>query len=199
MTRKELAELIGVSRNTLNTWEKEKPELIKIINMGLHAEEIIKETNYLNKKLKEIRKKTNSGKLVLPKNKIDEEELIDYWNPKDFDEDRVEEICKFLASKTTEELKEPILEAMIDMDIRGGTYERIKKQKTKRIIFEEFGKFLRELKHEIKENITNGIGKYIVMEFNKRNHFDFSEKDVEIHDHIVTLYDMYNVKYKIEK
>ncbi|WP_294967061.1 helix-turn-helix domain-containing protein, partial [Sulfurimonas sp.] len=35
MTRTELAKLLNVSRPTLNSWEKEKPDLVRLINQGL--------------------------------------------------------------------------------------------------------------------------------------------------------------------
>jgi DNA-binding XRE family transcriptional regulator len=38
MTKQELADLIGVSRPTLNTWEKEKTELVRLINLGLQTD-----------------------------------------------------------------------------------------------------------------------------------------------------------------
>ena len=198
MTRKELAKKINVSVDTLGNWEKNKTELIKLINLGLHADQIIKESNQFNQKLKDIRKKANSGKLQLPKNEIDSMEILDYWNPRDFDEDRVMEICRLLASTSVEKLKESIIEAMIDKDIWGGTFDYIKNQTTKKDIFSEFGKFLREMKTEINDGEYFGTGRYIVMEFNNKLNFNFSEKDIEIHDHIIIMYDIYNSRYKIE-
>jgi len=65
MTRQELADLIGVSRNTLNTWEKDKPELVRLINLGLQTDVQIKETRKLLEKLEEIEKKASSGKFEL--------------------------------------------------------------------------------------------------------------------------------------
>lgn len=65
MTKTELAELLNVSRPTLNSWEKEKPELIKLINMGLALEEQIEETRKYLEKLENIKKKAESGKLQL--------------------------------------------------------------------------------------------------------------------------------------
>jgi DNA-binding XRE family transcriptional regulator len=65
MTRQELADLIGVSRNTLNTWEKEKPELVRLINLGLQTEKQINETRKLLEKLEEIEKRASSGKFEL--------------------------------------------------------------------------------------------------------------------------------------
>ena len=64
MTRKELAELIGISRNTLNTWEKENPELIKLINLGLHAK---KRINTLEEDLKFLKEIESYSKLQIPK------------------------------------------------------------------------------------------------------------------------------------
>jgi len=65
MTRQELADLIGVSRNTLNTWEKDKPELVRLINLGLQTDVQINETRRLLEKLEEIEKKASSGKFEL--------------------------------------------------------------------------------------------------------------------------------------
>jgi len=65
MTRQQLADLIGVSRNTLNTWEKEKPELVRLINLGLQTDKQIEATRELLKRLEEIEEKANSGKFQL--------------------------------------------------------------------------------------------------------------------------------------
>ncbi len=65
MTRQELADMIGVSRNTLNRWEKEKPELVRLINLGLQTDVQISETRRLLEKLEEIEKKASSGKFEL--------------------------------------------------------------------------------------------------------------------------------------
>ena len=65
MTRQELADLIGVSRNTLNTWEKEKPELVRLINLGLQTDRQIEETRKLLEKLEEIEQRASSGKFQL--------------------------------------------------------------------------------------------------------------------------------------
>jgi len=65
MTRQELADLIGVSRNTLNTWEKDKPELVRLINLGLQTDVQIDETRKLLEKLEEIEAKAGSGKFEL--------------------------------------------------------------------------------------------------------------------------------------
>lgn len=37
MTRQELAKMLGTTRQNLSKWEKERLELIKLINLGLHA------------------------------------------------------------------------------------------------------------------------------------------------------------------
>lgn len=50
MTKKELAERIGVDPKTLKNWETTKPELIKLINLGLATEQHFKETEeYIDK------------------------------------------------------------------------------------------------------------------------------------------------------
>ena len=65
VTRQELADLIGVSRNTLNAWEKDKPELVRLINLGLQTDVQIHETRKLLEKLEEIENKASSGKFEL--------------------------------------------------------------------------------------------------------------------------------------
>lgn len=65
MTKQELADLLGVSRPTLNTWEKEKPELVKLINQGLFLDEHIRMTEQYLKDLKELKKEVNQNKFKL--------------------------------------------------------------------------------------------------------------------------------------
>lgn len=65
MTKQELADLIGVARQTLNQWEKEKPELVRLINLGLQTDKSIEETEKLLQKLKKIENKASSGKFEL--------------------------------------------------------------------------------------------------------------------------------------
>jgi DNA-binding XRE family transcriptional regulator len=65
MNRQELAKLLNVSRVTLNNWEKEKPELIRLINQGLAIDEQIEEIEKNLKKLKDIKDKSGNGKLKL--------------------------------------------------------------------------------------------------------------------------------------
>lgn len=49
ISKKELAERINVDPKTITNWETTKPELIKLIYLGLSVEEHIKETeNYIN-------------------------------------------------------------------------------------------------------------------------------------------------------
>jgi hypothetical protein len=49
MTKKELAERINVDPKTLKNWETTKPELLKLIYLGLATEEHIQETeSYLH-------------------------------------------------------------------------------------------------------------------------------------------------------
>ena len=69
MNRQELAELLNISRGTLNNWEKEKPELIRLINKGLALDEQIKETEIYLKKLEAIKEKAESKKINTIKDK----------------------------------------------------------------------------------------------------------------------------------
>jgi len=63
LTKQELAELLGTTRPTLNKWEKERPELIRLINQGLALDETIEEAEKHLDRLKEIKSKSNQGKL----------------------------------------------------------------------------------------------------------------------------------------
>lgn len=65
MTRKELAEKLEVDPNTLRNWEKNKPELIKLINAGLMLEKQIQEIEKNLNELKKIQEISNSGKLII--------------------------------------------------------------------------------------------------------------------------------------
>lgn len=65
MTRTQLAKLLNVTTHTLKNWEKDKPELVRLINLGLQTDSTIEETKKLLEKLEEIEKKANSGKFEL--------------------------------------------------------------------------------------------------------------------------------------
>ena len=65
MNKQSLAKMLNVSRNTLNNWEKEKPELVRLLNQGLALDEQIEEAKRNLQKLEEIKEKANSGKFQL--------------------------------------------------------------------------------------------------------------------------------------
>lgn len=66
MTKEELAEEMGISLKTLYNWEKEKPGLVKLINLGLTVEDQISEAERHLEKLKAIKESaTNSNKFKL--------------------------------------------------------------------------------------------------------------------------------------
>ena len=65
MNRKELAELLQVDVKTLRNWEENKPELVRLINMGLQTDIQITEMKRLLEKLEEIEDKASSGKFEL--------------------------------------------------------------------------------------------------------------------------------------
>jgi len=65
MNRQELAELLKVNRNTLTNWEKNKPELVRLINQGLALDKQIDEVERHLEKLKEIKLKANTKKIRL--------------------------------------------------------------------------------------------------------------------------------------
>ena len=65
MTREELAKMFGVSVKTLYNWEKEKPDLVRVINQGLLLDEIIKESKQHVENLNLLQKKSSNGKFYL--------------------------------------------------------------------------------------------------------------------------------------
>ena len=65
MTKNELAKILNVSRNTLNNWEKDKPDLVRLINQGLALDDQIEETRKHLEKLLEIKEKAGNGKFNL--------------------------------------------------------------------------------------------------------------------------------------
>ena len=65
MTREELAKIINKSPRTLTNWEKENPELVRLINQGLALDQTIEEMEKHLEKLKTIQEKANSGKFQL--------------------------------------------------------------------------------------------------------------------------------------
>ncbi|MCX6077036.1 MAG: hypothetical protein NTW78_09170 [Campylobacterales bacterium] len=65
MKREELAELLNVSRNTLANWEKEKPDLVRLINQGMALDESIEATEKHLENLKAIKNNASSGKFKL--------------------------------------------------------------------------------------------------------------------------------------
>lgn len=64
MNRQELAKLLNVSRNTLTNWEKEKPELVRLINQGLALDEQIEETKKYLEKLETIKQRALISKKI---------------------------------------------------------------------------------------------------------------------------------------
>lgn len=65
MKREELAELLNVSRNTLANWEKEKPDLVRLINQGLALDDSIEATEKHLERLKQIKDEASNGKFKL--------------------------------------------------------------------------------------------------------------------------------------
>jgi transcriptional regulator with XRE-family HTH domain len=65
LTKEELAELLGTTRQTLNNWEKEKPDLVRLINQGLALDESIEETKKHLERLEQIKNNASCGKFNL--------------------------------------------------------------------------------------------------------------------------------------
>jgi len=65
MNKNELAKMMGISLKTLYNWEKEKPELVRLINQGLAFDKLIEDTEKQLKDLKDIKSRANNGKFKL--------------------------------------------------------------------------------------------------------------------------------------
>ena len=65
MTKEELAKLLGTTRQNLNKWEKERPDLVRLINQGLALDESIEETRKHLERLEAIKANASSGKFNL--------------------------------------------------------------------------------------------------------------------------------------
>jgi len=62
MTREELANELNISLRTLSNWEKEKPNLVRLVNQGLSLDETIEETEKHLYKMKKIKEDAKNGK-----------------------------------------------------------------------------------------------------------------------------------------
>ena len=65
MTKKDLAEILNISRPTLNKWEKERPELVRLINQGLLLDELIENAESNLDKLNELKQQVKVDKFNL--------------------------------------------------------------------------------------------------------------------------------------
>lgn len=65
MTREELAKTLKITRQTLNNWEKEKPDLVRLINQGLAIDDQIEEAKRNLERLEEIKNSAKSPKFKL--------------------------------------------------------------------------------------------------------------------------------------
>ena len=65
MTKEELAKLLGTSRQNLNKWEKERPDLVRLINQGLALDQSIEETRKHLERLEQIKANASNGKFNL--------------------------------------------------------------------------------------------------------------------------------------
>ncbi|MGE0738280.1 helix-turn-helix domain-containing protein [Sulfurimonas sp.] len=65
MTKEELAKILGTTRQNLSKWEKERPDLVRLINQGLALDESIEETKRHLERLEQIKKDASNGKFKL--------------------------------------------------------------------------------------------------------------------------------------
>ena len=55
MNKRDIADYLGINRATLYNWEKNRPNLYKVVMLGLMVDELIDENEKNLKKLKDIR------------------------------------------------------------------------------------------------------------------------------------------------
>jgi DNA-binding transcriptional MerR regulator len=65
MNKQELAKMMGISLKTLYNWEKEKPDLVRLINQGLALDQSIEETRKHLERLEAIKENASNGKFNL--------------------------------------------------------------------------------------------------------------------------------------
>jgi len=65
MNKQELAKMMGISLKTLYNWEKEKPDLVRLINQGLALDQSIEETKKHLERLEAIKENASNGKFNL--------------------------------------------------------------------------------------------------------------------------------------
>ncbi|EQB39623.1 hypothetical protein M947_06415 [Sulfurimonas hongkongensis] len=65
MNKNELAKTLGISLKTLYNWEKEKPDLVRLINQGLALDQSIEETRKHLERLEQIKDNASNGKFNL--------------------------------------------------------------------------------------------------------------------------------------
>ncbi|WP_457746557.1 MerR family transcriptional regulator [Sulfurimonas sp.] len=65
MNKQELAKMMGISLKTLYNWEKEKPDLVRLINQGLALDQSIEETRKHLERLEQIKENASNGKFNL--------------------------------------------------------------------------------------------------------------------------------------
>ena len=65
MTKEELANILGTTRQNLSKWEKERPELVRLINQGMLFDKLIEDTKKQLEDLQELKKSANIGKFKL--------------------------------------------------------------------------------------------------------------------------------------
>ena len=65
MTKEELAKILGTTRQNLTKWEKERPDLVRLINQGLALDESIEETRKHLERLEQIKENASNGKFNL--------------------------------------------------------------------------------------------------------------------------------------
>lgn len=168
MKKQDLAKLINVSRNTITNWEKEKPELIKLIKLGLQVE------NHFDNNI--------------PKEYI--EKKLDSKNI--FNERRKEEILKFFNLTSLEQFKYIMLKWIEFEEIHTYELPKIKKANSKYNILYQF----KELLKEYKNNQHNY--KQLLININDELKFDFNTNDIDIINHIVTRYKIYEKLYNLD-
>ena len=168
MTKQDLAKLIKVSRNTITNWEKEKPELMKLIKLGLQAKNHFEE---------------NVPKEYVEKN---------FNNKNILKETRKEEILKFFKLTNLGKFKYAMIKWIAFEEIHIHELKKIQQANSKYTILYQFKELLNEYKRYKNDY------KQLFININDELKFDFSINDIDIINHIIIRYNVYENLYNLD-
>jgi len=170
MKKQDIAKLINVSRNTITNWEKEKPELMKLIRMGLQIE-----------------------------NHFEQKSSSSHSNTNQINEIRKKEILQLLKVTNLEQFRWTISLWIEFAGIETKLLDDIKKAKSKNDILSIIKALLIEnQKYKDGNQDTHYEHKYLIANINDDINFDFNTTDIDIITHIFKRYFVYQNLYKFD-